>query len=235
LARHARGVAAFGEVRGPVSSFRDDDSGSARHLDGRRVRNPEQTLQRLIAAARTVFSARGYAAATVDEIVAAAGVSKGAFYNHFNAKEEIFLVLLEGRGDSNRARFLETCRACPDLVRRVLCIVETIVGYANEDPAWSALSVEFMAHAMRNSTVGNRVARLHVEWRALIADLLRDAFPPGASSVIDVESLAICLVALLDGLIMHARMEPALLDAGSLSARVEPLVRLWIDGLAVAT
>jgi AcrR family transcriptional regulator len=209
---------------------RDHTAVSDPPIDGRRVRNPEQTVQRLLAAARTVFSARGYTGATVDEIVAAAGMSKGAFYTHFGAKEEIFFALLEGRGDYNRARFVDTCRAHPDLVARVLCIVETIADYAGEDPEWAALSVEFMAHAMRNAAVGERVARLHAEWRTLIVDLLRDAAP----AQVDIDALAVCLVALLDGLIMHARMEPALFTGAGLRARVEPLVRLWIGGLAVA-
>jgi AcrR family transcriptional regulator len=219
-----------------VNPPRDRTAGSAPHIDGRRVRNPEQTVQRLLAAARAVFSARGYAGATVDEIVAAAGMSKGAFYTHFGAKEEIFFALLEGRGDYNRARFVDTCRAYPDLVERVLCIVETIAGYAGEDPAWAALSVEFMAHAMRDAAVGERMARLHADWRQLIGELLRDAESTTSSpSGIDVDSLAVCLVSLLDGLIMHARMEPALFAGTSLRARVEPLVRLWIGGMSVAS
>ena len=40
---------------------------------------------RLLEAALTILRTRGYAATTVDEICAAAGVTKGAFFHHFRS------------------------------------------------------------------------------------------------------------------------------------------------------
>jgi AcrR family transcriptional regulator len=61
-------------------------------------RSALQTRQRILAAARGVFAERGYAVATMDEIAAAAGASKGALYHHFATKEELFRALLLGHG-----------------------------------------------------------------------------------------------------------------------------------------
>jgi AcrR family transcriptional regulator len=44
--------------------------------------------QELVAAAVVVFSAKGVAAASVDDIVRAAGVAKGTFYLYFSTKDE---------------------------------------------------------------------------------------------------------------------------------------------------
>jgi TetR/AcrR family transcriptional repressor of nem operon len=44
---------------------------------------------RLLDAAMRVIREQGYAASSVDEICAAAGVTKGAFFHHFAAKEEL--------------------------------------------------------------------------------------------------------------------------------------------------
>jgi len=44
---------------------------------------------RLLDAALTILRTRGYAATTVDEICAAAGVTKGAFFHHFRSKEDL--------------------------------------------------------------------------------------------------------------------------------------------------
>ena len=54
-----------------------------------------ETRQRIMQAAIRRFSADGYEAASVDEVCAAAGVSKGAFYYHFASKQALFLGLLE--------------------------------------------------------------------------------------------------------------------------------------------
>jgi AcrR family transcriptional regulator len=47
---------------------------------------------RIVAATASVIRAKGYAAATVADIVAAAGTSRGVFYTHFQNKQEVFLA-----------------------------------------------------------------------------------------------------------------------------------------------
>ena len=53
------------------------------------------TRRLLIEAARTVFAARGYGAATVDDIVKAAGASRATFYLHFANKAEVMAALYQ--------------------------------------------------------------------------------------------------------------------------------------------
>jgi AcrR family transcriptional regulator len=60
--------------------------------------------ERLLAAALGLFTARGYAATTVREIVAAAGVSKPALYYYFSNKEGIYLALMQNTYDTFRER-----------------------------------------------------------------------------------------------------------------------------------
>ena len=48
----------------------------------------------ILDAALRVFSERGFAASRIDDIAAAAGLSKGGIYTHFKSKEEIFEALL---------------------------------------------------------------------------------------------------------------------------------------------
>ena len=43
-----------------------------------------------------LFSSRGYNASSVDDICKDAGISKGAFYHHFESKQMLFLALLDG-------------------------------------------------------------------------------------------------------------------------------------------
>src|SRR5205807_2337445 len=54
----------------------------------------------LLSSALRVFALRGYGQASVDEIAAEAGYSKGALYWHFASKHELLLALLEDRIDA---------------------------------------------------------------------------------------------------------------------------------------
>ena len=55
-----------------------------------------ETRTKILASASKLFSARGFNAASVDDVCKEAGISKGAFYHHFESKPRLFLALLDG-------------------------------------------------------------------------------------------------------------------------------------------
>jgi len=55
----------------------------------------ERTRNAILDAAATVFDERGFAGASLSEILAKAGVTKGALYFHFSSKEELAMALVE--------------------------------------------------------------------------------------------------------------------------------------------
>jgi len=64
--------------------------------DGRSTRAQQRREQRrgeIVAAAKRVFKEKGYHAASIGDIIDAAGVARGTFYLYFNSKREIFTEL----------------------------------------------------------------------------------------------------------------------------------------------
>jgi AcrR family transcriptional regulator len=55
----------------------------------------EATRGKLLDAGRRLFAADGYAATNLDEVVRAAGVTKGALYHHFDGKRDLFRAVFE--------------------------------------------------------------------------------------------------------------------------------------------
>jgi AcrR family transcriptional regulator len=74
-----------------------------------RLRLPAKERRGLIEeAAARLFAERGYTATTVEDIVAAAGVSKPMLYRHFESKKELQVKLLEHRRDELAAAPLDS-------------------------------------------------------------------------------------------------------------------------------
>ena len=55
----------------------------------------EATTAQLVAEARRLFAADGYNATSIEDVVAAAGVTKGALYHHFRSKRDLFRAVFE--------------------------------------------------------------------------------------------------------------------------------------------
>lgn len=70
------------------------------------TRVPRGTARaRLIAAARALFRHKGYAATSVDDLCAAAGVTKGAFFHHFVTKEALAVAVIDDWTQTTSAMF----------------------------------------------------------------------------------------------------------------------------------
>jgi TetR/AcrR family fatty acid metabolism transcriptional regulator len=211
--------------------YNPDKMASTAATDTKRRRSREETRQRLVEAALEVFARNGYERSTVDEIVREAGYSKGAFYVHFETKEDLFWELLEERIEAQQEVFraaIDPSLTVEENERRVL---EIIFNLQERDELAPAVYLEFTAHAMRNEKVRARLSEFYARWHAFVAETLTLGRDAGVIRPdIDITLLASVLMAVFEGSMIQSRLAPPELR---LNKRVDDLARLlseWVTG-----
>lgn len=167
-------------------------------------REPRQARSRekraaLLRAAETLFTERGYAATTADDIAQAAGVSVGAFYNYFRNKKQILLALALLRLSVifTHLRLAHMDLAHGDHRAAIRAAVASVVaGERNRGlrTVWQQLMSLEPELAPYQATV-RRYALNMIEERLRAACEKGDAWPD-----LDIEGTALALFALLDSL-----------------------------------
>jgi AcrR family transcriptional regulator len=122
-----------------------------------RSENKVRTRTDLIAAARSVFLARGFHAATLDEIAERAGYTKGAVYSNFAGKDDLFLAVL-AEYYARRAELYETLLQAADEPEEAYRSTAMLMFEAYErEPAWWPLVSDFASHACRQPELRDRL------------------------------------------------------------------------------
>lgn len=164
----------------------------------------KRTRADLLEAARRVFANQSYAGATIDDITAEAGVSKGAFYFHFDSKEDILVALVtdwaneisEGVQDLTRTGNLEGAGLRAALNRLFS------VGNSTWQPR---LVLEFLSQAEQHERVGAVLVAAQDAWRTAMAKLISKARRAGvADEGLSPDAIAAALLAIRNGLLMQA-------------------------------
>jgi AcrR family transcriptional regulator len=81
-------------------TLKKSDTSAAAPTDGLRARKRQQTRERLTKVAMELFLARGFEATTLDDIAAAADISRRSFFHYFASKEDVVLAWQDGSTDA---------------------------------------------------------------------------------------------------------------------------------------
>ncbi|MEI9976835.1 MAG: TetR family transcriptional regulator [Ignavibacteriota bacterium] len=118
------------------------------------------TRNHLTRAARKVFARMGFEHARVEDIAAAAGKTRGAFYTNFEDKEDIFFAIFEEDIARDRKQVSLHLSETSTSEERINALSEQLRSII-KDRARMLLAVEFKLYAMRHPRKQKRLAKLH--------------------------------------------------------------------------
>ena len=181
------------------------------------ARRSQETRQRILDAAYAVFVRAGYGAASVDEIIAEADISKGALYHHFSGKMAMFQAIL---ADHVR-RCAQQMTAAIDPLASIQENVENVLRASWEavksDPAWPALQMEFWVQSTRDDTAREVLADSFNQCREVVAGFVAALKNAGVvEGRVDPEAAARLFIAVNDGVLLQWQVQPDEIDPDGL-------------------
>jgi AcrR family transcriptional regulator len=176
-----------------------------------RAEKRAETRRRLLDAAAEVFRRQGFAGASVEQISAQAGFTRGAFYSNFESKEVLFVELLHERVYDDFARLIRAVPADLSPAERVVWGAERLREvYENPREDWLfELWLECLAHAARRPEFRELAATFWSGTRALNARGLEEGHAElGEPLPIEAKHLATAITALDIGLAVQHLVDP---------------------------
>jgi AcrR family transcriptional regulator len=169
----------------------------------------EQTTQRLLDAAQKLIAKKGLEAASVENIAAAAGYTRGAFYSNFSSKDDLFIELL--RRDHQQAMeqlniLRNSSLPVDDLQKGARDCYSQIYRDNESFLNWT----EARLLAARDARFRTKLSALMAEKRAQVADFTRYFYERvGVTPPLPPEQMAMGFMSMAEGVMLYMVSSPA--------------------------
>lgn len=180
----------------------------------------EKRRQQVLRAAAGCFAVRGFHQTTMQEIVAAAGISAGGLYRYYKTKDDIVVGIAEAEALEN-APLIEALERNQDPLAALEEITPWILK-AYDDPGYGRLAIEVLSEAGRNPRVAEILARNERELRGALEQALARGQEQGlVDNTLSSKQQARLVMALYGGLLAgdgsEARTKPSRLKAATVT------------------
>ena len=192
-------------------------------------RDPERTRKLLLHAAFQEIYRSGYRSADLDAILAAAGVTKGALYYHFDNKEALGYAVVDEIIASNlHQKWVRPLRDAKNPIDALVRIIRS-ESLKREDIQRGCPLLN-LSQEMSGLDEGfrKRTARVYKEWHDAMADALREGQKHGVvRNDINANEAATFLMAAWEGYVVLGKnsQDPRLVESGqrSVSSHIKSL------------
>lgn len=170
-------------------------------------RSRSATRTRLVDQAATVFVTKGLEAASVADLCAAAGFTRGAFYSNFDSKSELAVAVYAHRVDQ-LVELLTTevqrqLRRDVPVTQMLAFVLQALSGFT-QDGQWQAFRVEMHLAADRDPQLRLAVDEQYERILAAVTAVLEQVKSREVSYRVDGKDLARILIAVWDGELLRA-------------------------------
>src|SRR6476469_2286080 len=181
----------------------------------------------ILDAAERCFARAGFHQASMQYICAEAGMSPGNLYRYFPSKE----ALIAGISERNRADAVGDFARVSQAADFFDALAQLARQYMVErSDAEVGLCAEIMAESRRNTEIARIYEAVENDIKSRIAAMLREAIERGeVRADLDVDSAAVALMVLADGMSWRRAVEP-----GFDAERMLPLSLQMVNGLLVS-
>jgi AcrR family transcriptional regulator len=195
----------------------------------RRVRDPERTRERLLQAAFQEVHRSGFQSASIDTILAATNVTKGALYYHFDSKEALgYAVVEEKIAKLTRDRWLRPMLSDGEAIDILIGVVRRIPARPQDVRAGCPLLLLAQEMSPLDEQFRKRLERIFLDWQEGIAALLRKGKSQGTvRRDLNPDEAASFLIATVEG---YATLAKNAQDAKVWKAGIRNIVR-WLKSL----
>jgi AcrR family transcriptional regulator len=187
--------------------------------------SPVSTADRLVDATLECLRERGLVATTSRHIAAAAGANLQSITYHFGSKDALIGEAMTRAVRRWLEPALEALRREGDPAARLLGAASALRASFELARDTLPVYVEALGHAGRSTTVHGAVTATRDELRSVLQEQVADLRHRGyLSGWVDPAAMATLLVALLDGLALHAAARPDSVDPDLLLHQVVQLL-----------
>jgi TetR/AcrR family transcriptional repressor of nem operon len=183
-----------------------------------RLRDSERTRERLLKAASREIYRSGFQSASLDTILAVAGVTKGALYYHFDSKEALgHAVVDEVIAADVRGKWVRPLQSGKDPIDALIGAVQSIP--VRPEDVRGGCQLNNLAQEMSPLDTGfrKRLAIIFDAWREAVASVLREGQAHGrVRRDVEPANAAGLLIALVEGYASLAKnaQDPKVMKAG---------------------